>query len=96
MATYEKYIKEDEMTDDMVVSDTLSQEDLLKLRGLATKIGSTAQDHKNNLTRMKRVVEKVYSGITVADAKDKVILMDILRFFLSPDKSRFKSILMKF
>jgi hypothetical protein len=98
MATYEKYLNEEdmEMTPDMLVSDTLSQEDLFKLKGLALRIGGTAQDGRNNLALMKRVVEKVYAGVSISNEKEKIMLMDIMRFFLSPEKARFRTILSKF
>jgi hypothetical protein len=100
MATYEKYLNEvlkdfpnwnldDELTDDDLVSDTLSAEDMYKLKIMAVRAGIP-------FNLIKRVVSKVYKGIAVTDVKEKPILMDVLKFFLSPDKSKFRTILSKF
>jgi hypothetical protein len=94
MAKYEKYLSENNMedlTDDMLVSDMLTPEDLLKLKAIAVRINMP-----EGLPVLKKVVEKVYKGVTVSADKEKVILMDVLRFFLSPDKTKFRTILSKF
>jgi transposase len=99
MTTYEKYLNESwpppgdddmEMTDDMI--EGLSGEDLLKLKAIVVRIGMGA----DQFTLAKRVVEKVYMGISVSNDKEKAVLTEILRFFLSPEKVKFKSILSKF
>jgi hypothetical protein len=97
MATYDKYIKEgifdsvsqeEELTADDLVSDTLSTEDIYKIKIMSVRAGVPF-----NLVR--KVVSKVYKGMSISDPKEKVILMDVLRFFLSPEKAMFRTILSK-
>jgi len=109
METYEKYLDEGFMTpadqgflaakaendaefeDDVDDEGVLSVEDIYKLRAIAMKLGSP-----ETLPLMKRVAAKVYQGTTVSAEKEKAVLIDVLKFFLSPEKAKYKTILSKF
>jgi len=103
--TYEKYLNEGFFSQDEVDMDdiddeqdfiddedgVLSVEDIYKLRVIAMRL-----DSPETLPLMKRVAAKIYQGTTVSAAKEKAVLTDILKFFLSPEKAKYKTILSRF